>query len=910
MNYQGLFALRSGVRVDILDDGHSLNVHYRATKPGFEIEDLLYISHILRPMFIKHDLLVELYFDNPQKLRRRARDMYDLEQKLLDFSSNDYTGEPLGPLRQRSEEFNRQLDVIQSRLQQDFVSADIMQLHRSDLMRNEFQEAVLPSGDIEFAYEFLFLVYRDFYQYYSQSPWEKDIWNLRYPTIYGMVETMFLAFQRYLDLLRQRISAIERPVLGQASLPQNHILANSGEKLPDVTVLFAVAGSGKTKSIVDFLQHRIGYYILAGNISPQSDNTLYEPRRSEPADGLNGSKDTWSLCQMLRYELPPWQSQALQSGNISEAVPCELIKLAREIILERFRQEVNNSLPAWWFRFQTDCSHVDPFDDIFHLLVLLPRADLLDPNEPLVRELTKNNQPYHASLPKDHHQPLVQYVCIDEAQVDLTVPLPNGSTVNLLKGMLGSWCMHLNVVLSGTSLNIQSAIETIQSQETSFAEVAFLNPKIASRLPMIVTDNDFDTLLKQRNGGLYQYIFYTNLMAPVLAASSRLRGRFRWSTMFIDGLATLKFPTTEDEIRQTSQNVYRLAKDGLTRQLEKMRERTDPQSYKLIHETLPNAAIWSHLLDQPYVFPSSEQLTLVEYGLATVEVQGKELKARLVETIAIDAIIEGLGGQTEDLIGQKLLQILNELQDDAGGFGTKAERLFVWELRNCLRDRSTNGLIGFDAQRRDGLVNLFAKAQNSFGLALGMAIPVFDYFLIEGDSISHKPETGVANTMQLSEWLYSIRQGSRPKYSFLLPDENVGPDIVLVLRRAGASGTYGADHILCFLQLKTGASVLSGQKLVEALNTTVRKGFYKAAANTKAKGPSVHAQRKQDVDSELSTPFWQAAKKLSVLITAAQSSKADIPTLLDDEYFVWIDRSTTAKISGPAFAKLLEEVKG
>ncbi|KAF4997298.1 hypothetical protein FDECE_12115 [Fusarium decemcellulare] len=916
-----LFSLRSGVGIHIQEDGNNLKVWYNARKRNFAVDDLLYISHILRPKFIHHDLLVELYFDNPQLLRRRVDTMYSLEQKVLNFSDNTNGGDQHwdvgpSPLKRQHEAMIKQLEDIKNRLVREFGHADILNYHTSELMSTEFQNAVLPTSDFEFAYEFLSQVYRDLQSYYTQSDWKEDIIKHRYPTIRGMAETVSDAIQKYLKLLRPRFAAIAEPVVQQTSLPHNLVLVGPGQKLSDVTVLFAVAGSGKTQSIVSFLQQNIGYYILAGNVNPQGNDNLYEPRRSEPNEHLTGSRDTWSLRLMLQNVLPPWQFEALMSGNLGEAIPCDLIKLSREIIFDTFQEEVKVDVPGRWLRLQTNCSQVDPFDDIFQLLALMPRADFLPSGDALVKELTKKNQPYHDYLPTDNTRPVIQYACIDEAQADLAVPLEDGLTVNFLKGMLGSWCMHLYVVLAGTSLNIQNAIETIKSQETFLAEEAFLGHKVASKLPMIMTDNEFQALLKQRNRVLYDTLVDKNLLKPVIVASSRLRGRFRWSTMFIDWLEYRRLalvepsllPMTEDSVLQISQSVYEHAKDGLKRQIEKIRAKTDTNSMKLVYETLPNVAIWSHLLDQPYVFPSKEHLALVEYGLATVDIEGGELKARLGETIAVDAILESLGDPANDLIGKHLLQTLNQLQDDAGGLGTKAERLFVWELRNSLRYPSTNGLFGFDTQRRVGVMDLLAGAKNSAGQKLATTIPISKYYLLEGESISHKPETGAVNSMQLHDWLKTIRAGAKPKYGFLLPDENVGPDIVMVLRNAESNGTSGADYVLCFCQLKTGATVLSGQKLIDALNTTVRAGFYKATAKTTAKGGSLLG-RKKEVETELDTHFWKAAKKLSIIVTAAQPSKNATPTLLGEEYFVWIDQGATGKVSGQAFAKLIQEVK-
>lgn len=130
------------------------------------------------------------------------------------------------------------------------------------------------------------------------------------------------------------------------------------------------------------------------------------------------------------------------------------------------------------------------------------------------------------------------------------------------------------------------------------------------------------------------------------------------------------------------------------------------------------------------------------------------------------------------------------------------------EIRKCFRFRGLQGLLGFDENRRINILQELSKALNISSEMLGNGMTLAEYFLLEGQSISHKRGTGTITTIEPWRWLESIRNGEMPRYSILLPDEIVGPDLMFVLKKKVADSP--ADLILCFVQVSTQYCVLLG----------------------------------------------------------------------------------------------------
>ncbi|KAG9233189.1 hypothetical protein BJ875DRAFT_512798 [Amylocarpus encephaloides] len=910
------FLTRCQTVIEVTRGENGPMIHYRCYLQNIQYRELSYVARTAHRI----PILSELYCDQPELLRHRVREYREL-QKQRHTTFQEVAGGPLfysstGLEWDSNAENNEILAMISSR-HPNSMPCNLQQLHQSTMV-SQLHEGILPAQFKRRVAEFLSEVYRDFItrlqhsncfqQCFEQSSRKRSFNN--YPTLRGWNETIRLAINQYLSLLQPIICELSHPPDNSISTTTPQNLEPSRSDPLRVLVVFAAAGSGKTKALSSLLHHTLGYYFLAGNVDPQNANDSYEPRRSDYDESIHGSKDTWSLRQILEDDMTPWETEFLEAERTIDALPWYLIKIARIMIFDLFlaasKMDTNfdpGLLPSKWFRFQTNCARVDAFNDVFQLLSIMPKDPRYDMFE------YKNQVPH---------------VCIDEAQADLEVHVSrSGATVNLLVGMLELWAGQL-LTISGTSLNLRQAIKTIRCNR-SF--LPLLDPdtvgSIVSDLPMVNSTACFEHLLSQRNSHLKFSIENARMMPLVLRESIRFQGRYRWSTMFIDSLGRL--PTlSETTVIGAGNETYDEAKSRLKCQLFKIQRKNDLPSYRLIYNILPTAAIWCQILDKPYRFEQNEDIDLVKYGFASVErvkttLSREHLKANLVESIAADALFEGLSEIDEDKIENKLLEILNNLQDDASGLGTKAERLLSYELRKYLRFRDSESLLGFDESRRSRITEELGRAANTSGWKLQSSITLSDFFLLEGRKVSHKLVPEEPNPVEPWEWLSSIRMwkensafsssfASKPRCSLLLPDESVGPDVMLALEKRNGNPS---DLVICFIQLKTGNEKLYGKKREKALNSSTPNTFYSTIESLKKKkiDTSRLEDKKERLSKELATPFWRSAKKLSILFTAAQLEQNFSPDQLSEEYFVWIDERNTATLFGERFAQLLSEVK-
>jgi len=108
----------------------------------------------------------------------------------------------------------------------------------------------------------------------------------------------------------------------------------------------------------------------------------------------------------------------------------------------------------------------------------------------------------------------------------------------------------------------------------------------------------------------------------------------------------------------------------------------------------------------------------------------------------------------------------------------------------------------------------FGTAANTSGGQLKSNIDLSEYFLVEGELISHKLVPGTPNSVEPWQWLESIRKWKidpslpKPRCSLLLPDESVGPDLMLVLEKQNAQTS--AELVVCFIQVSIRHPIAEG----------------------------------------------------------------------------------------------------
>jgi hypothetical protein len=663
------------------------------------------------------------------------------------------------------------------------------------------------------------------------------------PVFLGVEHEVFQAVTLYLQKVEKHIETfLKESSPHQFSKSQDRACPEFFRaREPDkVNLLFAPAGSGKTRSIELLLSKNWGLYLLPCNLPPASTNNLYRSRR------MQGSSDTWTLWntfQEIRKLCP----------NISvNSVPIQswyrLLLFSRKLILDRFlgmiEKNGDTDGPAKWLAFQTSCSpSCDPFNTLFQLLILDSR-----PFSWLASRLTFDT-PYLDRLVKDDTKGL--YFCIDEAQCDLdeavtdslgvTTPML-GIELQCIFDQQASFCQIPkpgNVFIAGTSLRLSEATSVVQDirlRGTFFSlrgvipePLVMADCKKHADYPLLATSEDFRKLLTQH--GVSKKMQDPGIIKIIEENSRPLRGRYRWSVRYIERLNRLvDTKLTPEVIKIEAEKTAKEAKDQLKERLEALQKK---QHVRLLDQ-LCSVAIQSDLLGKPTIFENDKKCKMISLAFAVVAPMNKDesqYRSQLREQLALEAIMEFFRGNWRAKYDEKLTSFLYSEQNDAGALGKVAEWFLAWvslcagvetrmidclltsilgkELRKCLC--GSNRMIGspedFRERRRDFL-RVLGKARHLTckGKVLEGEVKDFarNYCLVEGARTGHCYD-GTPSGLRIWEWMSSIRNSEKipPVASFYFPDSFAGPDLLFALKRRGTSDEKAPfDPILCIVQVR------------------------------------------------------------------------------------------------------------
>lgn len=190
-----------------------------------------------------------------------------------------------------------------------------------------------------------------------------------------------------------------------------------------VHVLFAAAGTGKTRQIFGLLQQHWGFYMLAPNLEP----TKIVPSGKEERDGgdllgaqrYDASRDTYTMFEHHPQIDPNWDSQDVQLFHP--------IIVARTALLYEFLTRRSSATPTEWLWLQVSCAAVDPFDALCRLFRLVDTNYLMvDTDVFLDAEIPGHPVPRCYSLLEERFlkpSGLPLCYCIDEVQTTINHPL-------------------------------------------------------------------------------------------------------------------------------------------------------------------------------------------------------------------------------------------------------------------------------------------------------------------------------------------------------------------------------------------------------------------------------------------------------------------------------------------------------
>ncbi|KAH7235127.1 hypothetical protein B0J15DRAFT_471362 [Fusarium solani] len=189
-----------------------------------------------------------------------------------------------------------------------------------------------------------------------------------------------------------------------------------------VHVLFAAAGTGKTRQIFELLQRHWGFYMLPPNLEP-TKITSTEKKGRKGSDILGAqryaaSRDTYTMFEHHPQIDPNWDPEDV---NVFQP-----IIVARNALLYEFLLRHPSATPTEWLWLQISCAAFDPFDALYRLFRLADTGYLgIDAETFLDAEIPGHLVPRCYSLLEERFwkpSGLPLCYCIDEAQTTIDNP--------------------------------------------------------------------------------------------------------------------------------------------------------------------------------------------------------------------------------------------------------------------------------------------------------------------------------------------------------------------------------------------------------------------------------------------------------------------------------------------------------
>ena len=223
--------------------------------------------------------------------------------------------------------------------------------------------------------------------------------------------------------------------------------AAPAQTMPAFSLVFAVAGSGKTQKIFDHLYANFGDYIVSGKVGkrqptgPVQSGVLNPHRRGASLDA-----DLIHRCRV------PANSYSSDTSALEDLrFNAGRLAINRELTLEVFLSQQPTPKPAHWLLFQTVCQDdghgFDPFARTLKLLLLVRNIHALE---------LQGNATWGRPL---------TLCCFDEAQCELDADPTHGFSKlsHVLDGIYdGHNYTPRTLVLSGTSLRLEECQKTLE----------------------------------------------------------------------------------------------------------------------------------------------------------------------------------------------------------------------------------------------------------------------------------------------------------------------------------------------------------------------------------------------------------------------------------------------------------------
>ncbi|KAF5679155.1 hypothetical protein FHETE_896 [Fusarium heterosporum] len=404
--------------------------------------------------------------------------------------------------------------------------------------------------------------------------------------------------------------------------------------------------------------------------------------------------------------------------------------------------------------------------------------------------------------------------------------------------------------------------------------------------------------------------------------STSHRGRYRWSTIYIEEILLLSLSDTfrnsslrdiRLSISKAKHTTYDAAVTALKSQIRKMRACGKTE----LAQDLFRAAIRAGIMSMPSIFMKNGNAELVTYGFALVQREGDSICYTLAEPIAVHAVMDYLRTEGRVEYQELMLQWLINTQEDhevRAMFGKATEWFMAMSLDYMLRLRPSNASTLPDllngSARRETLLNLLSSSvmfdSESGQLSnLKSIVDMSEFGLSDSPSFFNYDYSGT-----IWKWMKQYRvEGQTSTPTFLFPDINAGPDLVFILE--------GNDHrkqhpeqtclestrkILVAVQIKTGG----GARFEGAMETLIESNWHR---NLDEK---VREAECAESDQWLDTPFILLLICTGITVKQDKIDKwirMNFGRIPKGRFVCVLDETVTSSLWGEDFVALADAIK-
>lgn len=467
---------------------------------------------------------------------------------------------------------------------------------------------------------------------------------------------------------------------------------------PQTTIFYSLPGCGKTRAVENILSQRWGFCFTAGSLECNGDQrrtldsttNIYDPRREGYPLDLHY---LWKTVQVFSQLYP---DKGLSAPTIQYWI--RLLVYSRILMFERFltcASKKNLSCPSVWLHFQKE---VDPFSPLFWFLMLLAPSltsdhSLLDGNSFPHAARALENGSFFVTI-DEAQQDLISHFTVSRRDFDGQTPFSNFSEpflwvfpeickqlqhllhVNVPYGFplynpnFPSKGIEVSCIVSGTSLHIQKMESFVEKSWNMMS----LYGEIKTGFPLLRTDRELQELLRER-GFSANHGYSEQMLKWIETHSHPLRGRYLWTTMFLDTLKArdpARAPAqtlTEASIKDVADQVANRAKKDLMERLSRLR---DQGRHHDLLSHLCFVVVNCDILDRQQVIAGDKDNDLVMNGFAIVNTDGSN-KGMIVENLAMEAAVDWFRHEDFRLLEKEMRNLIKRSALDDAQFGKAAE---------------------------------------------------------------------------------------------------------------------------------------------------------------------------------------------------------------------------------------------